>query len=107
MLDQLQGSERESSRALFESLSFFAHDRGERNVVPQSGNLATNRSINQSAILESFNPSIHQSINDRQIIQSPNHQIRYLTDTPAPMTNSVVLGLPRKPATNGVPGLMA
>ena len=31
----------------------------------------------------------------------------YRTDTPAPMTSSVVLGLPRAPAKNGVPGLIA
>jgi len=56
---------------------------------------------------QSPNPSIKQIVNDHQITQSPNHQIRYLTDTPAPMTINVVLGLPSAPATNGVPGLIA
>jgi hypothetical protein len=56
---------------------------------------------NQSPI-----PAILQSLNDHPITKSPN-PLRYLTDTPAPITISVVLGLPRAPATNGVPGLIA
>jgi hypothetical protein len=62
---------------------------------------------NSAPLKQSPNSAIPQSVNDHPITKSPNHQILYLTDTPAPMTISVVLGLPRTPATNGVPGLIA
>jgi hypothetical protein len=56
--------------------------------------------------LATIDPIVQSSIN-QSIIQPPNHQITYFTEIPAPMTTSVVRGLPGAPAKNGVPGAIA